>query len=78
MDPIGAGMRSFVNAALAKHPDLGDRQAISKKVRDAYNTRSRLLHDGHVPQEQLSADLVFLRDFAPRLLRVLFLEAASA
>ncbi len=78
VDSIGAGLRSFVNAALARHPDLGDSQAISKQVRDAYNTRSRLLHDGHVPQEQLNAGLVFLRDFVPRLLRSLFMEAALA
>lgn len=78
VDSVGAGMRSFINAVLERHPGLGDRQAISKKVRDAYNARSRLLHDGHVPKEQLRAGLVFLRDFVPRLLRCLFREAASA
>lgn len=77
LDSIGAGMRSFVNTILDRHPGLGDCQAISKQVCDAYNTRSRLLHDGNVPQEQLRAGLVSLRDFVPRLLRCLFREAAS-
>ncbi|MBK7719102.1 MAG: hypothetical protein WAT33_02540 [Giesbergeria sp.] len=77
-DSIGEGMRSFINAALERHPGLGDRQAISKQVLDAYNARSRLLHDGHVSQARLSAGLDFLRDFVPRLLRCLFREAASA
>lgn len=36
LDSIGAGMRSFVNTVLDEHPDLGDRQAIAKQVRDAY------------------------------------------
>lgn len=78
VDSIGASMRSFINAVLERHPGLGDRQAISKQVRHAYEARSRLLHDGQVPKEQLRAGLVFLRDFVPRLLRCLFREAASA
>jgi len=78
IDSIGAGMRSFITAAVERHPDLGDPQTISTKIRDAYKTRSRLLHDGQVPQEQLRAGLVFLRDFTPRLLRALFREYASA
>lgn len=78
IDSIGEGMRSFIDAALERHPGLGDRQALSKQVLAAYKARSGLLHDGHFPQAQLIAGLVFLRDFVPRLLRCLFIEAASA
>lgn len=78
MDSIGAAMRSFISAAVVKHPELGDSKAISMQVRDAYNARSRLLHDGQVPREQLRAGLEFLRDFTPRLLRALYREYASA
>lgn len=78
VDSVGEGIRTFVSLVLQRHPELGDHQAIATQVREAYNTRSRLLHDGHVPGDQLRTGLEFLRDFVPRVLRSLFREAASA
>lgn len=78
VDSVGEGMRTFVSLVLERHPELGDHQAIAARVREAYNTRSRLLHDGHVLEDRLRSGLDFLRDFVPRLLRCLFRETASA
>ena len=77
-DSIGEALRSFVDATLTRHPELGDRTAISKQVRNAYEARSRLLHNGHHPHGQLSASLNFLRNFVPRVLRCLFKEATTS
>lgn len=78
VESVGEGMRAFVGSVLDRYPELGDRQAISTRLREAYNTRSRLLHDGHVPGDQLRSGLEFLREFVPHVLRCLFRETASA
>lgn len=78
VDSIGEGMRRFVDRTLDRHTELGDRQVIAARVRDVYNTRSRLLHRGYAPEERLRSGLEFLREFVPRMLRCLFKEAASA
>ncbi|MDY0167732.1 MAG: hypothetical protein RBS80_14385 [Thermoguttaceae bacterium] len=78
VDSVGEGLRNFVDRALDAHPELGDRQVIAARIREAYNTRSRLLHDGHVPEERLRSGLKFLREFVPRVLRCLFRETAFA
>lgn len=76
-EAIGTSMRNFALAAVQRHPDLGDADETSLALRDAYSVRSRLLHDGHVDSVLLGEKLAFLRQFVPKLLRVLFLETAG-
>ncbi len=77
-ESIGASLRQFVGAAIARNPALGEEQTVLGSLRDAYSTRSRLLHDGSADPQALSAGLTFLRDFVPRLLIALFKEVSGA
>jgi hypothetical protein len=76
-EAIGTAMRSFVLATVQRHQDLGNTDATSLALRDAYFVRCRLLHDGHVDPALLGKKLAFLRQFVPKLLRALFLEKAG-
>lgn len=76
-DSIGEAIRSFVDCALTRHSSLGESNAIRKKIREAYSTRSRLLHDGSVAPERVRTSLEFLRSFVPSLLRAIFLERVA-
>lgn len=73
-ESVGEKMRSFVDAAVRRHPSLGDRDLVSAQIREAYRTRSTLLHQGNIDPKNLQERLSFLRQLVPQLLRALFLE----
>lgn len=77
-ESIGMSLRQFVGAAVARNPDLGNVPAIATSLREAYSTRSRLLHDGIAESQTIAASLTFLRDFVPRLLTALFKETSGS
>lgn len=77
-ESISARIRTFVAASLARHPTLGNDEVIENQILTAYDVRSKLLHQGHVPSEQLTSGLEFLRTFVPKLLSLLFREDSSS
>jgi len=77
-EAIGTSMRRFAESVILRNPELGDATMVTSSLREAYSTRSRLLHDGIIDQAAIGTQLGFLRDFVPRLLRVLFEEASGA
>ncbi|MGZ8270769.1 MAG: hypothetical protein ACXW1T_06155 [Methylophilus sp.] len=76
-ESIGVTMRQFALATIERHPDIGESNETSKALKDAYDVRSRLLHDGHTDSALLNEKLSFLQKFVPKLLRALFLDAVS-
>jgi hypothetical protein len=77
-EAIGTSMRRFAESVILRNPELGDAAVVASSLRDAYSSRSRLLHNGISDQAAIGAHLGFLREFVPRLLRVLFEEASGA
>lgn len=76
-ESIGERLQNFVEASTTRHPTLGSYEVIGPEIRSTYNLRSKLLHQGHIPSEQLVNKLEFLRAFVPKLLRLLFIEASN-
>lgn len=77
-ESIGNTLRTYVSSVVSRHPDLGDPPDVSVKLRNVYSIRSTLLHEGHGGDQEMGEHLSFLREFVPRLLVVLFKEAAKA
>lgn len=76
-ESIGSSMNQFAATIAAQHPELGFYDEIREALRQAYEVRSRLLHDGKVDPTVLSVRLQFLGMFVPRLLRALFIQASG-
>lgn len=76
-ESIGTTLRQFAVSAVSRHPKLGNPEEVSFQLRDAYSVRSKLLHEGHCPEEKLKEQLSFLCSFVPRFLSALFEEAAG-
>lgn len=77
-EAIGTSMRRFAETVILRNPELGDAATAASGLRKAYDTRSGLLHNGIFDPAAIGTHLKFLRDFVPRLLRVLFEEASGA
>ncbi len=76
-ESIGATLRTQVLSVVSRNPELGDPDNIRTQLGKAYNLRSKLLHEGHPGDLDVEGNLSFLREFVPRLLKVLFREAAE-
>lgn len=76
-EAIGTTLRAYVSDVVSRYPNLGNGEEVSAKLRSIYSIRSTLLHDGRGDEHEISEALSFLRDFVPRMLTVLFREAAQ-
>lgn len=76
-EAIGTTLRAYVSDVVSRYPDLGNEKEVSAKLGDIYSIRSTLLHAGRGDERKILEALGFLRDFVPRMLTVLFIEAAK-
>jgi hypothetical protein len=76
-EAIGTTLRAYVSDVVSRYSDLGNGTEVSAKLRSIYSIRGALLHDGRGDEREISEALGFLRDFVPRMLTVLFKEAAK-
>lgn len=76
-EAIGTVFRYYVSSVVSRHPELGDSEEVSAKLRGVYSVRSALLHEGHSSEQEIREHLLFLREFVPRLLATLYQEAAA-
>lgn len=74
---IGKSIQIYLSEVLDKHGELGDSKEVSKKIRDIYNTRSELLHDGISDKNQIQEGRLYLESFLPKLLETLYIAAAT-
>ena len=74
---IGTVMREYISGIVLEHPDLGDPQEVSDRLRDIYKHRSLLLHEGDADEEAIKEGLRFLTGFVPQLLERLYVAAAE-
>ncbi len=70
-------MRLYASKVVRQNPDLGDAEEVSDRLRDAYEHRSRLLHDGHTNEDAVREALQFLRAFLPNFLERLYVSRAN-
>jgi hypothetical protein len=76
-EAIGTTLRRHVSSIMSRHPELGDPDEASTRLRDTYTARSLLLHEGHPGDDNIASHLSFLQEFVPRFLAVLFREVAQ-
>ncbi len=76
-EAIATTLRDYVSLVASRHPELGEPEELSTKLRDVYSVRSTLLHEGHPPSQGIGEQLSFLREFVPRLLATLYQESAT-
>lgn len=76
-ESIGMTLRQFVSEVLERHPDIGDTDATLDALREVYDIRSTLLHEGTWDQHHIAVKLGWLREFVPKLLQVLFVDTAT-
>jgi hypothetical protein len=76
-ESIGMTLRQFVSEVLKGHPDIGDAGATLDALREVYDMRSTLLHEGTWDQHHIAVKLGWLSEFVPKLLQVLFVDTAT-
>lgn len=76
-EAIGTNLRAYVSSVISRHPQLGNAEKVSAKLRDIYSIRSILLHEGKFDYQAISENLSFLREFVPQLLAALFRETGG-
>lgn len=76
-ESIGNGMKIYISEIIKEHKELGDSEEISRKLKEIYNYRSKLLHNGKINEEDLKESLQFLIQFIPKLLKVLYIHSVS-
>jgi hypothetical protein len=74
---IGTSMRGYIKSIVDINVDLTDPETISRKLKEIYNTRSTLLHEGTADEDEIKVGLDFLREFLPKLLERLFINEVS-
>lgn len=74
---IGISLRNFVAAELFRDSAIGDSNEIVYRLKDIYDRRSKLLHEGFMDIGLLKADLEFLTVFVPRLLKSVYMLEAN-
>ena len=72
---IRSSIRNLVYLTL--HPSDPDAVALSRQAVTLYDMRSRLVHDGHVPGEDLGQAVTSIREIVFRVLKARFLKVAS-
>jgi hypothetical protein len=76
-EAIGTTLREYVSEVVKRNLDLGEPTATTRQLKNLYDVRSKLIHDGLADSLSVTDQLAFLRDFVPRLLETLYREAAS-
>lgn len=71
---INRSLRDFITKILKKNPSLGNEPEILNKLKDLYNLRSKLLHEGIADKQSIENGSQFLLDFIPKLLQFLYIE----
>jgi hypothetical protein len=74
---IGSTMELFISNCLDDFPELGDKDVMLPRVKDLYNTRSILLHDGEFEDSVLREGIEILGNFVPNLLTKLYIRFSS-
>ncbi len=74
---IGATMESFISNCLDEFPDLGEKERILPKLKELYNIRSSLLHDGEFEDSVLREGNEMLSVLVPKLLTKLYIKCSS-
>jgi hypothetical protein len=77
-EAIGTTLRGFVRSTAERHKDLGSPEELEARLKEIYDIRSSLVHEGAADEKGLEDGLFFLTRFVPRLLKILFVEAATA
>lgn len=75
--PIGKCLSIFLKDISELIPSLEIDDELISKIKDAYNIRSRLLHDGEFGEGELKQSLALLSNFIPNLLSALFKISAG-
>jgi hypothetical protein len=73
---IARTLQDYVERVLERHPKLASPE-IPRNLKDAYNARSKLLHDGTADESDMSEHIAMLSEFVPKLLAALYVEVAS-
>jgi len=74
---IGQCLVIYLNKISISIPSLLVDEELIKKLKKAYDIRSRMLHDGEFDEETLSQAVNTLSVFIPKLLTALYKEAAG-
>lgn len=74
---IGTTMELFISNCLDEFPDLGEKDIILPKLKELYNIRSSLLHDGVFEDSVLQEGNEMLSALVPKLLTKLYIKCSS-
>jgi hypothetical protein len=74
---IGRSLRTYVGNIIRENPSLGENEEVMSKLKDLYNLRSKLLHEGASDSEAFSKGLEFLNSFVPKLLETIYIKEAT-
>lgn len=74
---IGRSLRIYIGGVIKEHPTLGENEDVMSKLKDLYNIRSKLLHEGTGDHEEIKDGVNFLNNFVPKLLETLYRNKAS-
>lgn len=74
---IGTSIVSFISDCMDEFSSLGEKDKILPKLKDLYNIRSSLLHDGEFEEESLIEGIELLSVFVPNLLELLYIKCAN-
>lgn len=73
VDSIRKQIRSLVYSTLTEAGDT-DSEDVAKKAIKVYDKRSKLVHDGYLPPDELGQLITDVREIVERVLRVKFLQ----
>ena len=72
-ESIGRSLLNYISNAIKEDPSLGIETEILDKLKNLYNIRSKLLHEGVMDRQSIENGLQFLMDFVPKLLQSLYI-----
>jgi hypothetical protein len=71
---IGRSLNDFIATIFKNDSSLGKETEILSKLKNLYNLRSKLLHEGVADEQSIENGLQFLMDFVPKLLQFLYID----
>lgn len=74
---IGSSMEIFISNCLSDFPELGEKDVIIPKLKELYNIRSTLLHDGEYEDIVLQEGIDILAVLVPDLLTKLYIKCSG-
>jgi len=74
---IGRSLRTYISGIIEENPTLGQNEEVTNKLKDLYNIRSKLLHEGIGDNDEIKNGLSFLNTFVPKLLETLYRKDAA-